>query len=142
MAACLKPGGRMLHKIDFRDHGMFTPAHSELTFLRYPGPLYRQMTRRSGRPNRVLLHRYRGLAEELAAPPAGLRVTILMTSLVDEGKITPYAPFAVIPAAARRRTVGRVAAERRYFAAEFAYVSSADLVVTGIFWVAAAPPAR
>ena len=34
----LRPGGRMVHKIDFRDHGMFTPAHSELTFLRFPHP--------------------------------------------------------------------------------------------------------
>ena len=42
MAVCLRPGGRMLHKIDFRDHGMFTPAHSELTFLRFPAPLYRR----------------------------------------------------------------------------------------------------
>lgn len=142
MAACLKPGGRMLHKIDFRDHGMFTPAHPELTFLRYPGPLYRRMTRRSGRPNRVLLHRYRDLAAELTRPPAGLTVTILVTSLVGEGEITPHVPFAAVPAAALRRAEERVAAERRRFAAEFAGVSSADLAVTGIFWVAAAPPAR
>lgn len=134
MAACLSPGGRMLHKVDFRDHGMFTPAHPELTFLRYPGPLYRQMTRRSGRPNRVLLHRYRALARELAGP-AGLEVTILVTSLVGEGEITPHVPFAELPAAAVRRAVQRVDAGRRRFAAEFAGVSSEDLAVTGIFWV-------
>ena len=84
MAACLNPGGRMLHKIDFRDHGMFTPAHPELTFLRYPGPLYRQMTQHSGLPNRMLLHRYRSLAGELAGPLA-LDTTILVISLVGEG---------------------------------------------------------
>jgi SAM-dependent methyltransferase len=134
MAACLCPGGRMLHKIDFRDHGMFTPAHPELTFLRYPGPVYRQMTQRSGRPNRVLLHRYRALARELAGP-AGLYTTILVTSLVGEGEITPHVPFAELPAAALRRAVQQVDAGRRHFAAEFAGVSSADLAVTGIFWV-------
>ncbi len=134
MAACLGPGGRMLHKIDFRDHGMFTPACPELTFLRYPGPLYRQMTQHSGRPNRVLLHRYRGLAGELAGPLA-LDTTILVTSLVGEGEITPHVPFAELPAAALRRAVQRVDAARRHFAAEFARVSSEDLAVTGIFWV-------
>jgi SAM-dependent methyltransferase len=134
MAACLSPGGRMLHKIDFRDHGMFTPAHPELTFLHYPGPLYRRMTQRSGRPNRVLLHRYRSLAGELAGP-SGLDTTILVTSLAGAGEITPHVPFAEVPAAALRRAVRQVDAERRHFAAEFAAVSSADLAVTGIFWV-------
>lgn len=52
MVACLKPGGKMLHKIDFRDHGMFTPTHHELTFLQIPSPIYRLMVRNSGRPNR------------------------------------------------------------------------------------------
>jgi hypothetical protein len=138
MTACLEPGGRMAHKIDFRDHGMFTPAHPELTFLRYPAPLYRQMTRRSGRPNRVLLHRYRSLAEELGRQ-ASLEVTILVTSLVGEGEITPHVPFAAVPPAALQRAVRRVDAERHHFAAEFTGVSSEDLAVTGIFWVGARP---
>jgi len=138
MTACLEPGGRMAHKIDFRDHGMFTPVHPELTFLRYPAPLYRQMTRRSGRPNRVLLHRYLSLAEELGRS-SGLKVTILVTSLVGEGEITPHVPFAAVPPAALRRAVQRVEAERPHFAAEFTGVSSEDLAVTGIFWVAVRP---
>lgn len=138
MTACLGPGGRMAHKIDFRDHGMFTPTHPELTFLRYPAPLYRRMTRRSGRPNRVLLHRYRSLAEELRRS-VGLEVTILATSLVGEGEITPHVPCAAVPAAALQRAVQRVEAERRHFAEEFNGVSSQDLAITGIFWVAARP---
>lgn len=134
MAVCLKPGGKMVHKIDFRDHGMFTPAHSELTFLRYPARLHRQMTHRSGRPNRVLLHRYEELAEELARS-ADLEVTILVTSLVGEGEITPHAPLSDLPSPAVRRAVARVDAERKHFAREFKDVASADLAVTGIFWV-------
>jgi hypothetical protein len=133
MAECLEPGGRMVHKIDFRDHGMFTPAHPELTFLRFPSPLYRQMTRRSGRPNRLLLHQYRGLAEELRQS-ADLDVTILVTSLAGEGEITPHVPLADVPAASLQRAVTEVEAERHRFAKEFAQVSSADLAVTGIFW--------
>ena len=35
MVSCLKPGGSMIHKIDLRGHGMFTPEHHEVTFLRF-----------------------------------------------------------------------------------------------------------
>ncbi len=139
MAACLRPGGRMVHKVDFRDHGMFTPAHSELTFLRFPGPLHRQMTRRSGRPNRVLLHRYRDLATELGRA-GSLEVTILVTSLVGEGEIVPHVPFTTLQSPARRRAVARVEAERHRFAREFDKVTSEDLAVTGIFWIGVRPP--
>ena len=113
--------------------GILTPAHPELTFLRFPSPLYQQMTRRSGRPNRLLLHRYRGLADELRQS-ADLDVTILVTSLVGEGEITPHVPLADVPAAALQRAVSEVEAGRHRFAREFAQVSSADLAVTGIFW--------
>jgi len=134
MARCLEPGGRMLHKIDFRDHGMFTPRHSELTFLRFPAPMYRQMTKRSGRPNRVLLHRYRELADELRRA-AGLDVRILITSLVGEKEIVPHVDFADLERNAMRRALARVSAERHRFASEFATVPAEDLAVTGIFWV-------
>jgi SAM-dependent methyltransferase len=138
MAACLRPGGRMVHKIDFRDHGMFTPAHSELTFLHFPGRLHRQMTQRSGRPNRVLLNRYQRLAHELARS-GDLEVTILVTSLVGEGEIVPHVPFSALPSAAKERAVARVDAERGHLAREFAGVASTDLAVSGIFWVGVRP---
>jgi SAM-dependent methyltransferase len=134
MAACLRPGGRMVHKIDFRDHGMFTPAHSELTFLRFPSSLHRRMTHWSGRPNRVLLHRYRDLAADLGHQ-GGLDVTILVTSLVGEEEMVPHVPLRALPAAARRRAVARVRAERHRFASEFAHATDEDLAVSGIFWV-------
>jgi hypothetical protein len=140
MAGCLVPGGRMVHKIDFRDHGMFTPAHSEQTYLRFPAQLHRQMTQRSGRPNRVLLHRYRELADQLGHS-GDCEVTILVTSLVGEGEIAPHVPFAALPPAALQRAVGRVEAERRHFAREFADVTSEDLAVTGIFWIGVRSPA-
>jgi len=139
MTACLKPGGRMLHKIDFRDHGMFTPAQPELTFLRYPSWLHRLMTRRSGRPNRVLLPRYRELATQLGRSGA-LKTQILVTSLVGEKEIVPHVPYAELPEPALRRAIERVEAERPRMASEFAGTSAQDLAVTGIFWVAVRPP--
>ena len=138
MASCLKPGGRMIHKVDFRDHGMFTPARQELTFLRFPPALYREMTRRSGRPNRVLLHRYRELATELGRS-GRLAVTILVTSLVGQGEVTPHVPFAALPPASLRRAVIEVQAQRYRFAREFADVAPEDLAVSGIFWIGACP---
>lgn len=140
MAACLRPGGRMVHKIDFRDHGMFTPAHPELTYLRFPTALHRQMTTRSGRPNRVLIHRYRDLAGELART-YGLAVTLLVTSMVGEGEIVPHAQLGDLPPDVVKRAVGRVDAQRQGFAREFTGVASEDLAVTGIFWVAVRSPA-
>ena len=141
MAASLNHGGRMVHKVDFRDHGMFTPAHPELTFLHFPAVLYREMTRRSGRPNRVLLHRYRDLAEELGRS-GSMEVTILVTSLVGEGEVTPHVPFAALPPAALQRAVTAVESQRHGFAREFANVVPEDLAVSGIFWIGARPGLR
>jgi SAM-dependent methyltransferase len=138
MAACLKHGGRMVHKVDFRDHGMFTPAHPELTFLRFPAVLYREMTRRSGRPNRVLLHRYRDLAEDLGRS-GRLEVTILVTSLVGQGEVTPHVPFAALPSGPLRRAVAEVESQHHRFAREFANVAPEDLAVSGIFWIGTRP---
>lgn len=138
MAACLRHGGRMVHKVDFRDHGMFTPAHPELTFLRFPSALYREMTRRSGRPNRVLLHRYRDLAEDLGRS-GRLEVTILVTSLVGQGEVTPHVPVAALPSGPLRRAVAEVESQRHRFTREFVNVAPEDLAVSGIFWIGTRP---
>lgn len=140
MAASLKPGGRMIHKIDFRDHGMFTPVHPELTFLRFPGAMHRRMTRHSGRPNRVLFASYRRAAEELRRS-YGLVTTLLVTSLAGVGEVVPHRPFAELAEAEAAAAVRFVDAHRHRFAREFDSVASADLAVTGVFLVAVRPAA-
>jgi SAM-dependent methyltransferase len=40
MYHALKPGGYLIHKIDLRDHGMFTPHHHDLKFLELPRGIY------------------------------------------------------------------------------------------------------
>ena len=138
MAACLKPGGRMAHKIDLRDLGMFSSGHSELTFLRFPPSVHRRMGRYSGRPNGVRLNTYRQLADELRA--SGFEVTILVTILMgEEDEIVPHAPYESLPLDAKQRAVARVEAERHRFASEFRGVDSGDLAVAGIFITAVAP---
>ncbi len=50
--------GKILHRIDLRDHGMFSKNFYELKFLEIPLFLYKLMTKYSGRPNRILLEDY------------------------------------------------------------------------------------
>lgn len=54
----LKPGGKLIHKVDLRDHGMFSSHFDELTFLHIPRWIYRLMTHGSGYPNRILIQDY------------------------------------------------------------------------------------
>ncbi|MGB8274592.1 MAG: methyltransferase domain-containing protein, partial [Alphaproteobacteria bacterium] len=66
MYRALNPGGVLVHRIDFRDHGMFA-GHHPLTFLTVPDAVYRRMTRGAGRPNRVLAPAYRAWLERAGA---------------------------------------------------------------------------
>lgn len=139
MTTCLKPGGRMVHKIDLRDHGMFSPTHHVLTFLKFSSPLYHQMTRFSGRPNRVLFDRYRALAQELVdSPSSEITTTLLVTSLVGQSEeVVPHVPFEEVPTNRLRQAIADVESKRSSFASEFSAVSSEDLAVSGLFLIAA-----
>ena len=124
MALSLKPGGRMVHKIDLRDHGLFTPQHHELTFLRFPHRLYQLMTRNSGRPNRILFHRYREVCERLRSQ---LHIGI--------GDIVPHQLYEDIPAVIWKRAAEHVDQYRAKCSSEFQSVDSRDLAIAGIFLV-------
>lgn len=126
MTAALRPGGKMVHQIDLRDHGMFSAAgHHELTFLTLPQWLYGHMSRRRGRPNRVLLHDYRRRLDSLK-----LDYDLVATNLVGVGAIDPT-PYAEIPADLRATAEARVEEVRSSLAPRFRNVAAADLAVTG-----------
>jgi SAM-dependent methyltransferase len=56
----LRPGGLMIHKIDFGDYGMFSKhGFHPLEFLTVPDWAYRRMVESSGQPNRRLVNYYR-----------------------------------------------------------------------------------
>ena len=131
MAAALAPGGMLLHKVDLRDHGMFSEHFHELKFLEVPDWLYPQMTVASGRPNRVLVNRYRDCARDL-----GLDFELLVTRLVGVGDIEPHVSYAQIPKAARETSLRYVEQHRRRFAHSFSEASSEDLSISGVFLVA------
>lgn len=132
MVACLKPGGRLLHKIDLRDHCMFTPSQHELKFLEMPSPLYRLMVSNSGRPNRILFHRYREILENLKN--AGLiDYYLLVTRLTYTGDISPHQAFEDIALDKQHQAVTFVESYRQKFAQEFQQVASQDLAISGFF---------
>lgn len=134
MAHSLKPGGRMLHKIDLRDHGLFTPQHHELTFLEFPHGLYRLMTKNSGRPNRILFHRYREVCERLKAH-AQIEYSMYITRLTGIGDLEPHLLYEDIPAALWREASEQVDRYRSGFAREFRSVGGRDLAIAGMFVV-------
>jgi SAM-dependent methyltransferase len=135
MVSCLKPGGRMIHKIDLRDHGMFTPEHHELTFLRFQSGFYRSMTQNSGRPNRILFHRYRERLERLQEAKL-INYVIFITRLAGVGDLIPHQLPEKIDADTWRSSEQFVEEYRPRIAQELSQVASRDLAVAGIFLVA------
>lgn len=125
----------MLHKIDSRDHGLFTPQHHELTFLTFPTIIYRWVTRHSGRPNRVLFHRYRERLERLKEKGL-IDYSIHVTRLTGVGDIIPHQRYEDVTATVWRQATQSIEQCRPLFASEFVQVESRDLAVGGVFLTA------
>lgn len=135
MMHALKPGGSLVHQIDFRDHGMFSAAgHHELTFLTIPAWFYSLMSQRRGRPNRVLIDRYRSrLGQE------GWPYEIFVTHLVGVGEVAVPAPYGQLPADERAQAENAVRSIQGRLAADFAGVPVEDLAVAGAMVAAKRP---
>jgi SAM-dependent methyltransferase len=130
MAAALNPGGILVHRIDLRDHGMFSGRHP-LTFLTVPERLHGAMTRGSGRPNRVQMPAWR---DWLAR--SGLDGSLRVTRLAGvEGEIPPTA-WDDINGSMRETALGAVRAIRPRLAAGPAALDDRDLAVAGCVLVA------
>lgn len=129
----LQAGGMLVHRIDFRDHGMFAGAHP-LSFLTISRTVYRLMTRDTGRPNRVLLPAYR---DHLIQRQWQSRIGI--TRLVGVEGEFPACRWEDLPAPARDQALRAVAAIRPKLAAPFRSYRDEDLAVAGIVLVAEKP---
>ncbi len=130
METALNPGGYLLHKVDLRDHGMFSTAYHELKFLEVPDWIYPWITQGSGRPNRILYHQYADCFKALK-----LDGQVLVTQLAQVGEIDPHLPYEAIPKALRDKSLSFVRSVRKKFARSFRDVSDEDLSVAGIFVV-------
>lgn len=131
MVAALRPGGMLLHKVDLRDHGMFSGIRHELKFFEISDRIYPHLTRAAGRPNRILIDRYRAA---LQREPVDFR--LLVTQLAGVGEIAPHVPYADIDAERRQRSLQYVRSVRARFAASLRGLSDEDLSVSGFFLVA------
>jgi SAM-dependent methyltransferase len=131
MAAALNPGGMLLHKVDLRDHEMFSKCFHELKFLEVPDWLYPLMTRNNGLPNRVLVHEYRLVLQDVLPDHK-----ILVTRLAGVGDIDPHLPYERISDSLKEKSIDFVRSVRRRFARSMLSVSDEDLSIAGIFVIA------
>lgn len=133
MVDCLNPGGQMIHKVDFRDHGMYSLQHHELTFLELPTFLYPFLVKNSGRPNRILVHHYYSLLEEMKTGNLIKDYLVLVTQLVNVGDIIPHVTFDKIEENKRKQAINFVEKYRQKFADEFKNIDNDYLCISGIF---------
>lgn len=131
MCDALRPEGKLIHKVDLRDHGMYSDHFHELKFLEAPGWLHSRMTRASGRPNRCLINIYRDTLES-----CGMKHEFLVTWLAGVGEIVPHVPYEDIPLTQRNRAMTYVDSIRPNLARSFDDLSDEDISVAGFFLVA------
>lgn len=130
MAMALNPGGMLLHKVDLRDHNMFSSAFHELKFLEVPDWLYSLITKDAGRPNRILTHEYKAVLSDVLPD-----YKILVTRLAGVGDITPHIPYEQIPIEQRTQSISYVRSVRHSFAKSLRSVTDEDLSIAGIFLI-------
>jgi SAM-dependent methyltransferase len=132
----LAPGGRMLHKLDLSDGGLFSgQGLHPLEFLTVPEPVYHLMSAHSGLPNRRRIDYYGRKMREL-----GYFAGLLVTRVAGvEPEIVPHRPSLEggetwFPQA--QALVGRI---RPRLARPFRDLPDEDLMVAGVFLVAQKP---
>lgn len=128
----LRPGGLMIHKIDLSDYGMFSNGGmNPLTFLTIPEWLYRRMASESAIPNRKLISYYRELITR-----RGYEVQIFVTSILGSGEIVPH-KLSIQPGVDYGPLeLSLIEKIRPKLQAEFANMTDAELIVSGIFLIA------
>lgn len=130
MNTVVRPGGTMIHKIDFRDHGIFS-GHHPLTFLTIPTTVYKLMAYDSGKPNRSLINYYRRKATAL-----GYDTKILITGIVGvENEVIPHKETVSPDVDYTNETLSLLNSIRLQLQPEFKELSDEELMVSGIFLV-------
>ncbi|CAN5434531.1 hypothetical protein BH10ACT11_BH10ACT11_09240 [soil metagenome] len=133
-ARLLSDDGMIAHKIDLRDHGLFTSAgHHPLTFLEIPERLYRAMSTNTGMPNRWRASEYADALESL-----GLEVDVLVTHAAGiETEVVPHA--AALSSDGHARAFELVERTRDGLDPRFRALNDEDLATVGVFVTARRP---
>ncbi len=136
MDRVLNPGGRLIHKVDFRDHGIFTSQnHHPLSLLTIPTFLYTLASRNSGKPNRRLIGDFRRMLD-----PLGYKTQIWVPHLVGTAReIVPHLPEQDVDARLTDEARALIEEIRPSLRPEFRKLPDHDLIIAGIFFVAEKP---
>lgn len=133
MKKALKPGGYLIHKVDLRDHGIFSSSGGHpLTFLTINSKIWRMMSEYCGRPNRKRIDCYR-----LIADPNDFDSRIYITHIVGlQNELIPHRIHIEYPIDYREDTLKLIKEIRPRISPEFRHLSDEDLSIAGIFLVA------
>ena len=134
----LRPGGKLLHYIDLRDHDLFSQSLPELSFLRVPECVYRFMITATSGPNRIRLGEYLTMLERLRLS-FGIRYQITVTSLVAVGELQPPRLLDEVEDADWERATAFVRKHRGGFSRCFRHMDERHLSVNGVFVVVEKP---
>jgi len=137
MDRVLNPGGRLIHKVDFRDHGIFTSRnHHPLSLLTVPGFFYTLASRNSGKPNRRLIGDFRRILARL-----GYKTQIWVPHLAGTTKeFVPHLSEHDVDAHLTDDAKALLDSIRPSLRPEFRDLPDHDLIIAGIFFVAEKPP--
>jgi SAM-dependent methyltransferase len=132
----LRPGGLQIHRIDFRDYGMFSRhGHHPLEFLTIPSLIYRYASKYP-RPNRLLVDYYRRKMEQLHYDS-----TLLVTRVCGvEQELFPYRASLACGVDYGAESLAQLGAMRSRLLSEYQALSDEDLMAAGIMLVANKPP--
>lgn len=131
MQRLLRADGTLAHKIDMRDHGLFSgEGLHPLTFLTIPEPLYRMMVENTGQPNRKLLPYYRQLMTSL-----GFQARFWITHLAGrEAELKPHVETVAADDLAGPEALAEEIRDK--LRRPYRSMSAADLAVSGAFLIA------
>jgi SAM-dependent methyltransferase len=133
MQDSLKPKGIFLHKIDLRDHGIFSSSGmNPLTFLTISPKIWRMMSEYSGRPNRKRIDYYRRIFNQNR-----FDTTIFITHIVGlPNELIPHRKYSEYVVNDNDDTLNLIKEIRPQLSPEFRILSDKDLAISGIFLVA------
>jgi SAM-dependent methyltransferase len=140
MDRLLRPGGRMLHQIDLRDHGLFSAQGKHpLLFLTVPDPIYRAMNSHINGPNRRMVDYYRRTLAALGYSGDALVTEVLGDGRDREREFPPRLEAGKHFGAARAALVEQI---RPKLLPRYRALPVEDLLVAGVFVDAVKPADR
>lgn len=133
MDRMLEKNGYLIHKVDLRDHGMFTmDGFGPLTFLTISEPVWGMMTKYSGKPNRKRSDFYESILGRM-----GYDYKILVTHVIIRNEeFDPPKQMFVKGRDYRDEDLELIRQARPALAEGFKRISDETLLVDGIFIVA------